>query len=53
MYVKTKGVNPSATIELSIPVDNTAGDVAKLKALCWESFGSMMPMGNTMSIPAE
>ncbi len=53
MYVKTKSVPSGSTIELSIPVDNSAGDVTKLKAFCWESIGSLVPMGNSVSFPAK
>lgn len=53
MYVQTEDVPTGSTIKLSIPVDNSKGDVAKLKAFCWESFGSLTPMGNSVSFPAE
>ncbi len=51
MYVKTKDVPAGSTIELMLPVDNTSGNIAKLKAFCWESFASPAPMGNTVSFP--
>ena len=53
MYVQTEDVPTGSTIKLSIPVDNSKGDVAKLKAFCWDSFGSMTPLGNSASFPAE
>ena len=53
MYIQTEDVPTGSTIKLSIPVDNSKGDVAKLKAFCWESFGSMTPLGNSASFPAE
>ena len=53
MYIQTEDVPIGSTIKLSIPVDNTSGDIAKLKAFCWESFGSLTPMGNSASFPAE
>ena len=53
MYRKIEGAYKGANFSLSIPVDNTEGDVAKLKAFCWESFGSMIPMGDSVSFPAE
>lgn len=53
MYIQTEDVPTGSTIKLSIPVDNSKGDVAKLKAFCWESFGSLTPMGNSASFPIE
>lgn len=53
MYIQTEDVPVGSTIKLSIPVDNTSGDVAKLKAFCWESFGSLIPTGNSASFPVE
>ena len=53
MYVKTKNVPTGSTIELSLPVDNTSGEVAKLKAFCWESLSSANPMGVAVAFPAE
>ena len=53
MYIQTEDVPTGSTIKLSIPVDNSNGDVAKLKAFCWESFGSLTPMGNSAAFPNE
>lgn len=53
MYIQTEDVPTGSTIKLSIPVDNSNGDVAKLKAFCWESVGSLTPMGNSASFPVE
>ena len=53
MYIQTEDVPIGSTIKLSIPVDNSKGDVARLKAFCWESFTSLAPMGNSVSFPAE
>ena len=53
MYIQTEDVPTGSTIKLSIPVDNTSGDITKLKAFSWESFGSLIPMGNSASFPTE
>ena len=53
MYIQIEDVPTGSTIKLSIPVKNSNGDVAKLKAFCWESFDSLTPMGNSASFPAE
>lgn len=53
MYIQTEDVPTGSTIKLSIPVDNSNGDVEELKAFCWESFNSLTPMGNSASFPVE
>lgn len=53
LYIQTEDVPTGTTIKLSIPVDNSKGDVAKIKAFCWDSFGSLTPMGNSASFPME
>ena len=53
MYIQTEEIPIGSTIKLSIPVDNTSGDVAELKAFCWESFGVITPMGNSVSFPTK
>ncbi|MBO4954170.1 MAG: leucine-rich repeat domain-containing protein [Clostridia bacterium] len=53
MYIQTEDVPTGSTIKLTIPVDNSKGDVTTLKAFCWESFDSITPMGNSVSFPAE
>lgn len=53
MYIQTKMIPIGSTVELSIPVDNANGNVKRLKAFCWESFCSLIPMGNTVCFPAE
>ncbi|MBR2476991.1 MAG: leucine-rich repeat domain-containing protein [Clostridia bacterium] len=53
MYIQTEDVPTGSTIKLSIPVDNSSGDITTLKAFCWESFGSMIPMSNSVSFPAQ
>lgn len=50
--IQTEDVPTGSTMKLSIPVDNSNGDVAELKAFCWDSFGSMTPLGNSASFPA-
>ena len=49
MYIQTEDVPTGSTIKLSIPVDNSKGDVAKLKAFCWESLSSPKPLGDSVS----
>lgn len=53
LYIQTEDVPIGSTIKLSVPVDNANGDVAKLKAFCWKSFGLLTPMGNSVSFPEK
>ena len=38
---------------LTVEIDNKDGNIAKLKVFCLENFGSITPMGNSVSFPAE
>lgn len=53
MYIQTEDVPKGSTIKLYVPVDNTKGNIAKLKAFCWESFGAIAPLGNKVTFPVE
>lgn len=53
MYIQTEDMTTGSTIKLSISVDNSNGDLAKLKAFCCESFDSVKQMGNSASFPVE
>ncbi len=52
MYVNTEDVPVGATIKITLPVDNSSGEIAKLKAFCWQSFSNPAPMGNSVTFPA-
>jgi hypothetical protein len=41
------------TEEFTVTVDNTNGDIARLKAFSWASFSSLVPVSNSVSFPAE
>ncbi|MBO5407801.1 MAG: leucine-rich repeat domain-containing protein [Clostridia bacterium] len=49
-YIQIEDVPIGSTLKLSFPADNSDGDVAKLKAFCWESFATMRPMGNSAEL---
>ncbi|MBR2476608.1 MAG: leucine-rich repeat domain-containing protein [Clostridia bacterium] len=53
MYIRSKDVPKGSTMEFFLPVDNTNGDIARLKAFSWASFGSLVPVSNSVSFPAE
>ena len=53
MYVSVEDMTKGSTFKLTLPVDNTAGNVDELQALVWESFESMKALGNSVSFPAE
>lgn len=46
MYVSAEGVQTGATVKLTVPVNNSDGDISRLKALCWSSLDSMIPIGD-------
>lgn len=49
MYIQTEDVPIGATIKISIPVDNTSGDIATLKAFCIDSFDGLTLKANSVS----
>ena len=53
MYVSTEDIPTGSTFKLTLPVDNTKGDIAVLKAFSVASFNSLVPMGNSVSFPIE
>jgi len=52
-YARIEDKPVGSDFELDVLIDNSSGDVAKLKAFCWESFSSMIPMSNSASYPTE
>lgn len=53
LYVSVEDGPVGATVKLTLPVDNTAGGIARLKAFCIASLGSMTPLGASVSFPAQ
>lgn len=53
VYANTKGIIIGNTKELTLPVDNSSGDIVELKALCWDSLTSMDNLGTPVVFPAE
>ena len=53
MYVNMEDVPVGSTVKLTLPIDNTNGNVEKLKSFCWDSFASMEPLGNAAVFPVE
>ena len=52
MYVTVK--EPiGATVEVTLPVDNSAGNIAELKAFAVSSFSELTPLGASVSFPAQ
>jgi len=51
MWVNLKGVPVGATIEVTLPVDNTSGNITQLKAFVVASFGNMQPIGSAKVFP--
>lgn len=52
-HLNAENISIGSTINISVPVDNTDSDVAKIKVFCWKSFDSMIPMGNSKCFPIE
>ena len=52
MYVAIKNATEGATVEVTLPVDNAAVDIAKLKAFAIPSFGDPTPLGPASVFPA-
>ena len=53
IYVQTEDIPQGSTVKYTVPIDNKAGDIATLKAFCWESFASMTPVGDMAIYPAN
>lgn len=41
------------TVEVTLPVDNSGGNIAQLKAFAVRSFGGLEPIGNLVTFPAQ
>lgn len=53
LWVSVKDVPINATIKVTIPIDNTGGKIAQLKAFALPSFNSAIPLGNAVSFPSN
>lgn len=51
IYVAMKNVSLGGTVEVTLPVDNTMGDIASLKAFAVASFSNMSPLGPASVFP--
>lgn len=49
MWVKLEDFPIGGTIEITLPVDNSSGSIANLKAFAVESFSNLVPLGNAVS----
>ena len=52
MYFSLRNVTEGATAEITLPVENAAGDVAELKAFAVPSFRDLKPLGPVSVFPA-
>ncbi|MBQ7681217.1 MAG: hypothetical protein IJT31_03260, partial [Oscillibacter sp.] len=41
------------TVEVTLPVDNSGGNIAQLKAFAVRSFGGLEPIGNLVTFPVQ
>ncbi len=51
-FVTVEDVARGSAMRLSIPVNNSSGDVTCIKAFSLAGFGNVRPLGNTVSFPA-
>lgn len=49
LYINVSGVPTGATVEFTMPVDNSAGNIAQLKAFSIASFSNPTPLGAAVS----
>ncbi len=53
MFVAVKDVPVGATVEVTLPVDNSRGDIAQLKAFPVASFSNLVPLGIASCFPKQ
>jgi len=52
-WVSVEDLPVGSTIKVTLPVDNSNGKIASLKAFATASFTNLVPLGNTVSFPKE
>ena len=53
MYVRLSDIPVGATVEVTLPMDNTDGRIAQLKAFSVASFSNLVPIGNLSVFPSQ
>ena len=53
LYLNVSGVPAGATVEFTLPVDNSGGKIAQLKAFPIASFSDPTPLGAAVSYPTQ
>jgi len=53
LYINVSGIQKGSTVEFTLPVDNSAGNIAQLKAFSIASFSNPTPLGASVSFPAQ
>ena len=53
LYVSVEDFPVGATVKVTLPVDNSKGDIALLKAFTIASFSNPVPIGAAVSFPAQ
>lgn len=51
MYARAKGLRQNGTLKVTLPVDNTSGNITQLKAFAILSFNDLRPLGSVVSFP--
>ena len=52
LYVSVEDIPVGATVKITLPVDNTNGDIAQLKAFTFASFDMLIPLGEASVFPS-
>ena len=53
LYVEVEDVPVGATVKVTLPVDNAAGEIARLKAFAIASFATFTPLGASVGFPGQ
>ena len=53
LYASVEDVPVGATVKITLPVDNSKGDIALLKAFTIASFSNPVPIGAAVSFPVQ
>ena len=52
MFVRVEDMTAGSTFYITVPVDNTAGRIARLKAFVVNSFSNFTPLGDAVNFPS-
>ena len=53
MWISVEDMSVGATISVTLPIDNSDGTIAQLKAFTVASFGNLVPLGSAVRFPVK